>query len=215
MIPKSGVRFSDKIMRKKEGAERREAHPTSVRATLPDVTVRQCAGRGSGPRRQVHALCALFCLRSPLAFRRSTAAPRRLHGSSPGRASWNYRVQTGGPSPAPVQQAPCGPVVSAGRYDARSRPSAGLRAPPAGTASRSTFGTSPVTPSMSEIRNDVFETVTVVVKHSVPVFATMATRNLAAPRVKRHTSPPLRESLQTPADQSLRIACPAVHFAHG
>ena len=32
-------------------------------------------------------------------------------GSASGRASWNYRVQTGGPSPAPVQRAPRGPVV--------------------------------------------------------------------------------------------------------
>jgi hypothetical protein len=49
--------------------------------------------------------------RGALAFRRSTAALRRLLGSSPGRASWNYRVQTGGPSPAPVQRAPRGPVI--------------------------------------------------------------------------------------------------------
>src|SRR6202043_4151864 len=32
-------------------------------------------------------------------------------GSTPGRASWDYRVQTGGPSPAPVQRAPRGPVL--------------------------------------------------------------------------------------------------------
>ena len=32
MIPKSGVRFSDKIMRRKEGAKRRKAHPTNGRA---------------------------------------------------------------------------------------------------------------------------------------------------------------------------------------
>src|SRR5580693_715954 len=31
--------------------------------------------------------------------------------SAPGRVSWNRRVQTGGPSPAPVQRAPRGPVV--------------------------------------------------------------------------------------------------------
>ena len=31
--------------------------------------------------------------------------------SAPGRASWNYRVQTGGPSPAPVQRAPRRPVL--------------------------------------------------------------------------------------------------------
>jgi len=52
----------------------------------------------------------LLC-RGALTFRRSTAALRRLLGSSPGRASWNYRVRTGGPSPAPVQRAPRGPVI--------------------------------------------------------------------------------------------------------
>jgi hypothetical protein len=31
--------------------------------------------------------------------------------SASGRVSWNYRVQTGGPSPAPVQRAPRGPVT--------------------------------------------------------------------------------------------------------
>ena len=31
--------------------------------------------------------------------------------STPGRVSWNRRVQTGGPSPAPVQRAPRGPVI--------------------------------------------------------------------------------------------------------
>jgi len=42
-------------------------------------------------------------------------SPRLLPlGSAPGRASWNYRVQTGGPSPAPVQRAP--------RGQARARP---------------------------------------------------------------------------------------------
>ena len=38
MIPKSGVRFSDKIMRQEREAERRQAHPSIVRATLADVT---------------------------------------------------------------------------------------------------------------------------------------------------------------------------------
>jgi len=32
MIPKSGHRFSDKIMRREREAERRKAHPTNVRA---------------------------------------------------------------------------------------------------------------------------------------------------------------------------------------
>jgi hypothetical protein len=36
-----------------------------------------------------------------------------------GRASWNHRMQTGGPSPAPVQRAPRGPA-RAGRDDAQA-----------------------------------------------------------------------------------------------
>ena len=36
-----------------------------------------------------------------------------------GRASWNHRMQTGGPSPAPVQRAPRGPT-RAGRDDAQA-----------------------------------------------------------------------------------------------
>jgi hypothetical protein len=39
-------------------------------------------------------------------------SPRLLPlGSTSGRVSWNRRVQTGGPSPAPVQRAPRGPVL--------------------------------------------------------------------------------------------------------
>ena len=50
---------------------------------------------------------------SALAFRRPTAALRRglTLGSAPGRASWNHRMQTGEPSPAPVQRAPRGPIT--------------------------------------------------------------------------------------------------------
>jgi hypothetical protein len=36
-----------------------------------------------------------------------------------GRASWNHRMQTGGPSPAPVQRAPRSPA-RAGRDDAQT-----------------------------------------------------------------------------------------------
>ena len=46
-----------------------------------------------------------------LAFRRPTAALRGFHpGSASGRASWNHRMQAGGPSPAPVQRAPRSPT---------------------------------------------------------------------------------------------------------
>ena len=44
-------------------------------------------------------------------------APPRLYAGTfqpqlgLGRASWNRRMQTGGPSPTPVQQAPCSPIT--------------------------------------------------------------------------------------------------------
>jgi hypothetical protein len=45
-----------------------------------------------------------------LAFRRPTAALRRISSRlGSGRASWNHRMQAGGPSPAPVQRAPRSP----------------------------------------------------------------------------------------------------------
>jgi hypothetical protein len=88
---------------------------------------------------------------SPLASRRSTAALTKVIslGSTPGRASWNYRVQTGGPPGASAASTSrTGP--NAGRFDARSRPSAGLRSPPAGTA-LAVSGSSLETPFTSEM----------------------------------------------------------------
>ena len=60
-----------------------------------------------------------------------------------GRASWNHRMQTGGPSPAPVQRAPRSPT-RAGRDDAQAarersvwpRPTRTAPAPPSGVPSR-------------------------------------------------------------------------------
>jgi hypothetical protein len=60
-----------------------------------------------------------------------------------GRASWNHRMQTGGPSPAPVQRAPRGPAP-AGRDDAQAarersvspRSTRTAPAPPQGVPSR-------------------------------------------------------------------------------
>jgi hypothetical protein len=54
---------------------------------------------------------------------RLSAPHRGIRGFHPrlglGRASWNHRMQTGGPSPAPVQRAPRGPA-RAGRDDAQA-----------------------------------------------------------------------------------------------
>jgi len=51
----------------------------------------------------------------------------------PGRASWNHRVQTGGPSPAPVQPAPGSPITRR-TVDAQGRPDMQCMAASPGTA---------------------------------------------------------------------------------
>jgi hypothetical protein len=83
---------------------------------------------GGAPKGACRPLSAPHIQTSPLEYARarkralsearspSGASPRHSPrllplGSAPGRASWNYRVRTGGPSPAPVQRAPRGPVV--------------------------------------------------------------------------------------------------------
>ena len=84
-----------------------------------------------------------------LAFRRPTAALRRGTDldSAPGRASWNHRIQTGVPSPAPVQPAPGSPVTRR-TVDAQSRPDAGYK-PASGNRTRPIDRLSPVdVPSM-------------------------------------------------------------------
>jgi hypothetical protein len=92
--------------------------------------------RTTGPHRQAmrRAPCLLFLeygrteariLESSDLMERARspfgAPPRLPRSCGPrlgfGRASWNHRMQTGGPSPAPVQRAPRGPT-RAGRDDA-------------------------------------------------------------------------------------------------
>ena len=61
-------------------------------------------------------------------------APRVLSlDSVPGRASWNHRIQTGEPSPAPVQPAPGSPVTRR-TVDAQNRPETRCIAALPGTA---------------------------------------------------------------------------------
>ena len=78
-------------------------------------------------------------------------APRVLSlDSVPGRASWNHRIQTGEPSPAPVQPAPGSPVTRR-TVDAQNRPDAGYK-PASGNRTRPIDQLSPVdVPSMGRL----------------------------------------------------------------
>jgi len=98
---------------KRREAERREARAGSAsqrmrRASLLLSSLRKNRGRADLMERA----------RSPFG-----APPRHPRLFRPrlgsGRASWNHRMQTGGPSPAPVQRAPRSPT-RAGRDDAQA-----------------------------------------------------------------------------------------------
>ncbi len=84
------------------------------------------------------------------AFRRSTAALARgfrLTGSTPGHASWDADpAGVTRPHLSQSRESTSRTGRSTGVNDARSRPGAGLRAPPAGTALASVIRPSPVTP---------------------------------------------------------------------
>ena len=118
--------------------------------------VRPAAGRQSLPARAARAL-PLFPPPlagqdqggGALAFRRSTAAR-----SAPGRASWNHRIQTGGPSPAPVQRAPRSPITC--RTERCPEPPGADRNAAPGDRSRSTFeSTLAKGPSVNEMGSSV------------------------------------------------------------
>ena len=83
----------------KEGGGAPNGAPTSCRAPI--------RRRGRGPIKGTARLSALL---------RGHAPGTRL---GLGRASWNHRMQTGGPSPAPVQRAPRSPA-RAGRADTQT-----------------------------------------------------------------------------------------------
>jgi hypothetical protein len=126
-------------------AERREAHQPgaastsdAARALSPVFPLRE--DRGPGLHRALD-------LKKWSGRARLSAPHRGIRGFCPrlgsGRASWNHRMQTGGPSPAPVQRAPRGPT-RAGRDDAQAarerrvslRPTRTAPAPPQGVPSR-------------------------------------------------------------------------------
>ena len=117
MIPKSGHRFSDKIMLKQErGGGAPTGAPAMIRASQKSSRRRRkpsACGAEAG-RRQVYAICAthLHRARSPLG-----APPRhslRLlpRNSAPGRVSWDAAMSgVTRLSPVPVQRAPRRPVM--------------------------------------------------------------------------------------------------------
>jgi hypothetical protein len=135
--------FPRKLLPLKEGrrsADRRvqEPHRKGMRrASFLLSSLR----KNRGPRLH-RALDLMERARSPFG-----APPRHPRFFRPrlgsGRASWNHRMQTGGPSPAPVQRAPRGPA-RAGRDDAQAarersvwpRPTRTAPAPPQGVPSR-------------------------------------------------------------------------------
>jgi hypothetical protein len=98
---------------KRREAERREAHhraasKSDAARVLSPFLLAEDRGRADLMERA----------RSPFG-----APPRHPRFFRPrlgsGRASWNHRMRTGGPSPAPVQRAPRGPA-RAGRDDAQA-----------------------------------------------------------------------------------------------
>jgi hypothetical protein len=126
---------------KRREAERREAHhraasKSDAARVLSPSPLRK--NRGPGLHR---ALDLMERARSP--FGAPPRHPRFWPRLGSGRASWNHRMQTGGPSPAPVQRAPRSPT-RAGRDDAQAarersvslRPTRTAPAPPQGVPSR-------------------------------------------------------------------------------
>jgi hypothetical protein len=124
------------------------------------------AHHGSPPRRRKKSLPAMRrALYSPPAphwrgVKRRRARLSALHrdyapsvlslDSAPGRASWNHRIQTGVPSPAPVQPAPGSPITRR-TVDAQNHPDERLQAS-SGNRTRPIDRLSPVdVPSMGEL----------------------------------------------------------------
>jgi hypothetical protein len=106
-------------------------------------------------------------------------------GSTPGRASWDYRVQTGGPSPAPVQRAPRGPVLMpVGRCP--KPPECGVTKPARGDRSRSIIGRHRLTPLPERAGCYVTISVTNVNRSVTAIFRVPRTRC----SVKRCTADP-------------------------
>ena len=132
--PSFASRFKKALPRaslKRREAERQKAHHWFP----PRRREKACLRCGARYVRPLPRVGAELRRGGALAFRRSTAVMRRgtYLDSAPGRASWNHRIQTGGPSPAPVQPAPGSPVTRR-TVDAQNRPDMQYIAAAPGTA---------------------------------------------------------------------------------
>ena len=121
MIPKSGVRFSDKIMRKKEGGEAPKGACQPFRATPTNVAVCRCFGRGSAP-----------LIGGAPAFRCYAAVLARANASAIGSAPVPAFPETRPDGRYPLRSVTSLPRSAetgliAGRAVARSRPGAGCK----------------------------------------------------------------------------------------
>ena len=129
MIPKSGHRFSDEIMRRKEGAKRRNAHPTNVRASAdkPAQFALLISRRGG----------ALF--RGAPALRRFTAALASAVATTSGSALDPRFLDSAGLGVLPAfEPAQCCELL-AGRAVSQGRPGTECKSPRAGTAPAPSF----------------------------------------------------------------------------
>ena len=151
MIPKSGVRFSDKIMRRKREAKRRKAHANHSaphQQTSPFADASGAAARHVGARP---------------AFRRYAAALARANASAVGSAPVPAFPETrpGGCYPRqPVTSLPSSSETGhhAGRAVAQSRPRAKRISSARGHRTRSVLRKCPRErrPSMSEVRQSCY-----------------------------------------------------------
>ena len=207
MIPKSGVRFSDPIMRNKEGG----GAPKGACRPLSAPHNQMSPSESARARKRIQ--------RDALAFRRVAAAlaTPAVAGGLSSRTTFPGTGQKQGfclPHACPVQRAPRRPVLLPAEWCPRAarvrlaiRPRGPLPLHPSGMPSGK---------ASLELSNSLYVTDTgTLVKHCVTALATAVTQNLAAPRGKRHTSRRFASHRKPRLISRLRIACPAVHFAHG
>ena len=181
--------------------------PSTVRATQSDVAIRKCTGAEAHPA---------GCARLPARRRGTRHTGRSRRTQLQNHVSWDGAeagVLPASRLSSPAGSPPTGPF--AGRVVPQSRPGA-IGNSPAGTAPAPPFRHAFRKGVPRTERDSLYVTDTgTLVKHCVTALATAVTQNLAAPRGKRHTSRRFASHRKPRLISRLRIACPAVHFAHG